>query len=217
MDIRPDVFAYKLDWPKCAKYVGEQEPIWVHVVETSDATALFGTGDETTIDQLLPIARRHDVDRVVVEHGDPDHWEGVPFLRDEMDVEVSVPAGDSARLIEAGIEPDRRLEGGRTYWGIETISAPGHTPDNMAFLYEDVLVAGDTVLGADSVYTVDHDYSGRLGVITPDWNSDDDRMRQSVRDLLAFDFESVLVTHGTSVHEGGHDECERLVSDLDEM
>lgn len=217
MEVRPDVHAYELDWPKCTRYAGEEEPIWVHVVETQDATVLLGTGDETTIDELLPIVRSHDVDEVIVEHGDPDHWEGVPFLREELEVEVACPAGDATRLLEAGIEPDRRLEGGQTYWGIETISAPGHTPDNMAFRYEDVLIAGDTVLGADSVYCVEFDYSGELGVITPDWNTDDEQMRQSVRDLIEYEFEFVLVTHGTSVHEGGHEQVELLVSDLEEM
>lgn len=217
MEVRPDVYAYELPWPKCTEYAGEREPIWVHVVETPAATVLFGTGDETTIDELLPIAKRHGIEEVVVEHGDPDHWEGVPFLRREMDVQISIPARDAERMVEAGIEPDRRLEAGRTYWGIETISAPGHTPGNMAYRYGDVLVAGDTVLGVDSVYTLDYDYRGRFGVITPDWNADDDRMRQSVRDLLECDFECVLVTHGTSVHQDGHAEWEALVADLDEM
>jgi glyoxylase-like metal-dependent hydrolase (beta-lactamase superfamily II) len=217
MEVNPDVYAYELDWPKCTKYAGAQEPLWVHVIETGEASVLFGTGDETTKDELLPIARDHDVDQVVVEHGDPDHWEGVPFLRDELDVQVSIPAGDAERMIEAGIQPDKRLEAGQTYWGIETLAAPGHTPDNMGYLYEDALVAGDIVFGVDSVYTLEYEYSGELGIVTPDWNSDDDAMRQSVRDLAAVDFDCVLVTHGSSVHSGGHEEWEKLVADLDAM
>lgn len=217
MEVQPNVYAYELQWPKCTEYADQQEPLWVHVIETPEATVLFGTGDETTIDQLLPIAKRHGVEEVVVEHGDPDHWEGVPYLRRETDVQVSIPAGDAERMIEAGVKPDRRLEAGQTYWGIDTISAPGHTPDNMAYLYEDVLVAGDTVLGVDSVYTLEYDYRGRLGVITPDWNTDDDRMRQSVMDLLEYDFDCALVTHGTSVHEEAQAEWAGLVADLDEM
>lgn len=218
MEVRPDVYAYELEWPKCTEYADGQEPIWVHVIETPAANILFGTGDETTADELLPIARHHDIDRVVVEHADPDHWEGVPFIREGLDVEVSVPAGDAPRMIEeGGIEPDRRLENGETYWGVETISAPGHTPDNMAYLYEDALIAGDTVFGVDSVYTLESDYRGELGVVTPGWNADDARMRRSVRDLLAWDFESVLVTHGSSVHDNGHEEWEKLVADLDGM
>lgn len=217
MEIRPDVYAYELAWPKCTTYVDEQESLWIHVVESPEGTVLFGSGDETTIEELLPVAKRHDVEHVVVEHGDPDHWEGVPFLRDELDVTVAVPDGDAGRMIEAGIEPDYRLEVGETYLGVETIPAPGHTPDNAAYRYEDALIAGDTVLGADSVYAVEYDYRGRLGVITPDWNSDDAQMRESVRGLLEYDVESVLVTHGTSVHAGGHEQVRRLVADVNEM
>ncbi|MFB6311810.1 MAG: MBL fold metallo-hydrolase, partial [Salinirussus sp.] len=197
MEIKPGIHAYELEWPKCTQYAEEQEPLWVHVVETPEVTVLFGTGDETTKDELIPIAVDHGVDQVVVEHGDPDHWEGAPFLRDELDVEISIPAGDAERMIDAGIEPDRRLESGNTYWGIETIAAPGHTPGDMGYLYRDTLIAGDIVFGVDSVFTLEYDYSGKLGVVTPDWNSDDEAMRQSVRDLVEYDFDVVLVTHGS--------------------
>lgn len=217
MQVRDGIYTYDLDWPKCAEYVGETEPLSVHVVETGEATVLFGAGDETTADELVSIANRHDVDVLVVEHGDPDHYEGVPLLRDALDLTVAVPAGDVKRLTAEGITPDHHLRNGETYLGIRTVSSPGHTPDNMSYRYGDVVVAGDTVLGADSVYAVDYDWQGPLGVITPDWNVDDEKMRQSARDLRTFDCETLLLSHGENVLTGAADALETLAADLDAL
>lgn len=215
MQVADDVYEYKLEWPKCVKYAGSPEALGLVVVESTEATVLFGSGDETTADELIPIARDHDVDVVLVEHGDPDHYEGVPYLREALDVEVAVPVGDAGTLEEEGIRPDRLLDPGEVYWGIETIDAPGHTPGNMAYLYEDTLVAADTVFGRDSVYALEYDWSGPLAVVTSDWNSDDAQMRESAMRLVDYEYDDVLVTHGTSVLGGGKEAVEKLKGDLE--
>lgn len=192
------------------------EPLSVHVVETDEGTVLFGGGSEETADALVEIATDRTVDAVVVEHGDADHYGGVPALRAAVpDLEVAVPAGDASFLEDAGIEVDHPLEPGVSYRGVEPIAAPGHTPDNMAYLYEDVLVAGDTVVGADSEFAAPGDWRGAFAVITPEFNAADERTRRSVAGLLEYDFDTVLVTHGDGVESGGRAEIETLVDDLD--
>lgn len=208
MDIGDGFHAYGLEW----QY---DEPLWVHVAERADATLLFGGGDESAADELADVARDHGVDLVVVEHGDGDHYGGVPALRDALDVEVAVPAGDASFLREAGIEPDRELTDGEDLHGFECISAPGHTPDNMAYLADGTLVAGDTVGGSDSAFAAEGSWSGPLAPMTADFNADDEEARRSVRRLTEYDFDRVLVAHGSSVLEGGHDAVETLVDDLD--
>lgn len=208
MQLRTGVHTFDLEWDY-------DEPLSVHILDTTDSTVLFGAGDESTADDLVDIAREHGVDAVVVEHGDVDHYGGVPALRDALDVPVAVPAGDATFLEDAGIDPDVRLDAGETYRGIETIPAPGHTPDNMAYLYGDVLVAGDTVAGADSMFAAAGDWSGPLAPMTPEYSADDEQARGSIRRLLDYEFDLVLVTHGSNVREDGRRAVETLVADLD--
>lgn len=208
MEIRPTVHAYEVDW----EY---DEPIGIQVVETDEATVLFGAGTADAGDEIADIAADHRVDVVIVEHGDVDHYGGVPVLRRAIDdLEVAVPAGDVAFLEEAGIEADTLLDAGETYWEIETIAAPGHTPDNMAYLYDDVLIAGDTVVGAESPFAADGDWSGPLAVITPDFNHDDDLTSASVSNLADYDFDVVLMSHGENLLEGGRAAVDALLEDL---
>lgn len=209
MQVSPGVVTYDLAWNR-------GEPLAVHVLETDDGTVLFGAGDDHTADELVHIAGKHGVDAVVVEHGDVDHYEGVPALREALgDVEVAVPAGDATYLEDAGIAADRLLDDDDRFYGVLAIAAPGHTPGNMAYLYGGVLVAGDTVAGADSQYAADGDWSGPLAPMTPDYNADDATARESVGRLPEYDFEVVLVTHGTNVTERGQRAVETLVADLD--
>lgn len=210
MEISPTVHTYDLPW----SYGGFNEPLSVHVLETEEATVLFGSGTEDTADDLIEAVGPHDVDVVIVEHGDMDHYGGVPRIREEWDVEVAVPAGDAQFLEEAGIEADRGLDAGETYWGVQTISAPGHTPDNMAYLVDDVLVAGDTVCGSDSPFAAEGEWPGDLAPLFADLNNDDSLTRRSVGNILEVEFEVVLTSHGQNVTENGYSEVETLVESL---
>lgn len=208
MEIRPHVHSYDLEW----EY---DEPLSVHVVDADGETVLFGGGSADTADALATVATDHDVDVVVVEHGDGDHFGGIPALREVVpDIDVAVPAGDATFLEEADIDVDHELAAGETYWGVETIAAPGHTPDNMAYLYGDVLIAGDTVVAASSMFAAERDWSGPLAVITADFNADDEQTKASVSTLLDHEFDTVLVTHGENVETGGKEAVETLVDDL---
>ncbi len=209
MEIQSDVYSYGLEWDY-------DEPLGVHVIETDDGTVLFGAGTEETGDDLADIALEHGVDAVVVEHGDVDHYAGVPALRSAIDdIEVAVPAGDASFLTEAGIDVDRHLDAGERFRGVETIAVPGHTPDNMAYRYDDVLVAGDTVVGAASLFAADDDWTGPLAACTPDFNADDEQTRASISTLADSDFDVVLLTHGENVTEGGREAVETLIADLE--
>jgi hypothetical protein len=45
-------------------------------------------------------------------------------------------------------------------------------------------------------------------------NSDDQLARESVAELLEYDFDTVLATHGSNVYEDGYEEIETLVATL---
>lgn len=206
-DLGNGLHAYGLEW----QY---EEPLWVHVARVDGATMLFGGGDESTADQVVDIAREHGVNTVIVEHGDGDHFGGVPALQEALDIEVAVPAGDASFLREAGITVDRELEAGETEHGIRAIAAPGHTPDNMAYLLDRTLVAGDTVAGSDSAFAAEGQWSGPLAPMTPDFNDDDKLSRESIARLCEYEFDRVLVTHGSSVLQDGRAAVDTLVEEL---
>lgn len=209
MQVKPGVHSFDLEW----EY---DEPLSVHVLDTGLATVLFGGGSAETGDDLTDVAVTHGVDVVVVEHGDEDHYGAVPALRDaHPDLEVAVPRGDASVLEDAGIEVDLALTADERYWGFRTISTPGHTPDNTAYLHEDTLVAGDTVVGSDSIFASPGEWTGPLAVITREYNDDDVATRESVPRLLDHEFDTVLLSHGDNVASGGYEAVETLVEDLD--
>lgn len=209
MRIRKGVHTFSVDW--------EYGDLAVHVVDTGTHTILFGAGagDEST-GQVIELVNDHDVDVVIVEHGDFDHYAGVPPLLEAVDdLQVAVPRGDASVLEENSIEPDHTLEAGKMYFNVTTIAAPGHTPGNMAYLYDDVLVAGDTVVGVDSTFAAEGDYPGAFTAAAPRWNDNDEKARESVENLREFEFEIVLVSHGSNAYENGRDELDALADALD--
>lgn len=211
MDVRDTVHAYDLPW----SWGDVAEPLSVAVVETAEATVLFGTGDDSTVENLLPVARDHDVDVAVAEHGDADHFGGIPALRDELDLTVAIPAGDAHFLDDAGVHYDVQMTAGETYWGVETIGVPGHTPDNMAYRYEDVLLAGDAVCGSDSAFAMDGEWSGALAPLADGFNDDTERTLDSTSVLTDYDVTTVLTAHGQNALESGNEELAKLIEAID--
>lgn len=213
MEINKEVSTFSLSY----EMFDGPNTLSVHVIDTPDATVLFGSGHESTTDEVTQIAADHGVDIVVPEHGDGDHYGGIPALQDTItDLQVAVPAGDADWIRDAGINPDRELHDGDMYWGIEAIAAPGHTPGNMAFRYGDVLIAGDTLVGTDFEPISGDPWSGAFGIVPPSRNTGGDAEAQaSVRKLLDYDFEMALVSHGANVYENAQAEVRTLVEDLD--
>lgn len=213
MEITERVDTFDIPW----SYGGFDEPLSVHVLENDEATVLFGSGTVDTAPDLIDAVADHDIDVVLVEHGDIDHYGGVPALREEWDVEVAVPAGDAQFLEDVDIQVDHRLEGGETYWGVLTVPAPGHTPDNMSYLADNVLIAGDTVCGSNSPFAAEGDWSGPIAPLLPDFNNDDSQTLRSISNLLEVEFDILLTSHGENVLEDGRAAVERLVDELDDI
>lgn len=195
MQLRDGVETFQLRWPEA------DEPLSVHLLETDEATLLFGTGTESTADQLVALLKGRSVAVAVVEHGDPDHYGGAAALREQLGVEVAAPAGDEELLREADVPVDHWLDPSTDYWGVETRTFPGHTPGNMAFRYGDVVVAGDTVVGRDSAFAGADTGTGPLAVIDEAYSADPELARESVRAFARLEADVLLVTHGSNVTE----------------
>jgi glyoxylase-like metal-dependent hydrolase (beta-lactamase superfamily II) len=110
------------------------------------------TGEAVLIDaaneheQLLDLAKRLGVRRVLETHGHWDHIQAIPQMRDA-GYSVGVTAEDAAMLpsYDEVIEHDAVIQVGEVR--LRTIHTPGHTPGSMCFLVEGspILFSGDTL------------------------------------------------------------------------
>jgi glyoxylase-like metal-dependent hydrolase (beta-lactamase superfamily II) len=113
--------------------------------ETGEAVLLDAANEH---EQLLELAQRLGVRRVLETHGHDDHIQAVPAMR-EAGYEVAITAQDAPRLAKVGydvfLEPDTMIQVGRLR--LHTILTPGHTEGSMCFKLEGypVLFSGDTL------------------------------------------------------------------------
>jgi len=145
------------------------------------------------------------VDRVVLTHGDHGHHGGLEHVVEAFDPEIAMPADETKlydHLDELGIdiEPDVAYEDGDLLDGnVRVIQVPGHTEATSALLLEDrkILISGDTLDGADR---------GGLpaGYLLPPpalFNANHADAELNLYNLLGYDFETLLVFHGSHVFE----------------
>ena len=213
---------YRIDVPRPGQSgwkVATDEPVSCHVL-VGDETVLFGTGHGASVDVVLEgLDRLGGVDVVVVEHGDPDHYGGLPSILERYDgVTVAMPAEDAAVLpkVYRRVRADFELTHDQAIAGVRAISVPGHTAGNMAFLDEDrdLLVVGDTVVHADSDIAAPGDWSGAFAPIDPVFSMRDDLARSNLVVLADYAFDAALVTHGPDVLEGAWAAYMALLDDL---
>jgi glyoxylase-like metal-dependent hydrolase (beta-lactamase superfamily II) len=126
-----------------------------------------GPADQQHLDAVAA-AVGPDAEGIVLTHGHPDHAEGAPALADRLGVPVARP------------------EGGSSIGPFDVIATPGHAPDHVSLLYDRLLFAGDTVLGAGSVFVGGDE--GSMGAYL-----------DSLRRLLELDLEAILPGHGPVV------------------
>jgi glyoxylase-like metal-dependent hydrolase (beta-lactamase superfamily II) len=80
---------------------------------------------------------------VALTHDHIDHSEAVPAIRSRF---------AQARLAGARGEVDVALTEGSRFGPLRAIATPGHAPDHVTFIVEDVALTGDAVLGEGSVF-----------------------------------------------------------------
>lgn len=145
------------------------------------------------------------VDRVILTHGDHGHHGGLEHVMDAFSPELVMPADESKlydHLEESGLEyePDVAYEDGDLLDGnVRVIQVPGHTEATSALLLEDrgILISGDALDGADRGGMPE-------GYLLPPpalFNDDHRAAELNLYNLLEYDFDTVLVFHGSHVFE----------------
>ncbi|RQG99485.1 MBL fold metallo-hydrolase [Natrarchaeobius oligotrophus] len=170
---------------------------------------LVDTGFAETTDALFDgiEAIGTEPERLIVTHGDSDHVGGYDAVVEEYDLETWVPEETD---LDSSVEPDKRYGHGDEIGPFEAVHTPGHQPDNYALVDEDaaLLVPGDAVFGADFRGLPE----GYL-VAPPALYSDDvNEAERSMERLLEYEFDAVLVFHGSAVLEGGYDRLDEFVN-----
>jgi glyoxylase-like metal-dependent hydrolase (beta-lactamase superfamily II) len=92
-----------------------------------------GPADDAHLERVVEAAGGA-VEGIVLTHDHPDHSEGAPQLSSQAGVEVQRPRD------------------GQEVGPFRAVATPGHSPDHMALAWGAVVFAGDTVLGAGSVF-----------------------------------------------------------------
>lgn len=179
---------------------------------SGDAVTLVDTGFERTGSELVSTLEENvgGVDRVILTHEGGDHYGGLDHVMDAFDPELYVAADETALLETIDHEPDVRYEHGDVLDGdIEIIQVPGHTPAPSALLLreQNVLISGDTLDGADRRGLP----TGYLLPPPETFNHDHAAAERNLETLLDYEFDTVLVFHGSHVTEDAKAKLERYL------
>lgn len=201
--------------------VSRDEPISCHLID-GDERVLVGTGYALSATELVEAIESAvgDLDGVIVEHGDSDHFGALPKLQERFgSLSIAMPAEDVGSIVRiyADVAVDQTLSDGDFAFGLEAIAVPGHTRGNMSFLDAErkILYVGDTFVGSNSDVALEGDWSGPFAPPAPRYNADHDDALENLSILSAYDFESALLTHGPNVVTGADDAFDRLLADLE--
>lgn len=140
------------------------------------------------------------IDRVILTHGDHGHHGGLDHVMEAFDPELVTPAGESKLYEAIDHEPDVRYEDDELLAGnVRAIRIPGHTEATSALLLEDrgILISGDTLDGADRAGLP-------AGYLLPPpalFNADHEAAELNLYDLLQYEFDTLLVFHGSHVFD----------------
>lgn len=185
---------YKVQFNNVRVYILEDIP--------EGKTTLVDTAFAENSDELVETisAEFGGIDRVILTHGDHGHYGGLDAVMEAFSPKL-IAADNEERLYEAiDHEPDIRFHDGDVLDGnIRVIQVPGHTDATSALLLQDrdILISGDALDGADRAGFPE-------GYLLPPpalFNEDHEAAELNLYDLLQYDFDMVLVFHGSNVFE----------------
>lgn len=174
---------------------------------------LVDTGFERTADTLVSSLKEEfdTIDRVILTHDGGDHYGGLSAVMDAFDPELYAAADETEMLETIDRDPDVLFEHGDALDGnIEIIQVPGHSPCPSALLLRDkgILISGDVLDGADR-------RGLPKGFLLPPpemFNHDHAAAEQNLETLLEYEFDSVLVFHGSHVLDDAKDKLDRYLN-----
>jgi glyoxylase-like metal-dependent hydrolase (beta-lactamase superfamily II) len=153
-----------------------------------------------------------DLKLILITHAHSDHIDNLKkVLHAAGNPEVMLGELDAESLrSQTGVEADMTLNGGDVIdacGGIEALSTPGHSQGNLCFYIreEKLIMAGDTIMV---------DNYGVLIAPPSRYCEDPEIAKQSVKKLLDYDFDKLLLSHGEPILIDAKKRIEDLVKRL---
>src|SRR5258707_3040138 len=141
-------------------------------------------------DEVLSELVRRGVSRILITNR--NHVRAANRVREHTGARSYIHPEDAAYAKAQGAELDGELHAGEGMGALEVIGVSGKSPGEVAFLWPErkVLIVGDAVIGNPP---------GHLGLLREKVMDDPPRLRCSVQQLLALDFDTILVGDGESI------------------
>ncbi|HXR36847.1 MAG TPA: MBL fold metallo-hydrolase [Candidatus Binataceae bacterium] len=156
---------------------------------------------EPDAEALAEIARR-GVARIIVTNR--NHVRAANRVRAATGARTAIHPDDAAYARSQGAEVDDELHTGDTIGPLIVVAMPGKSPGEVALHWPQrrILIVGDAVIGNPP---------GSCGLLKEQVMDDPPRLRSSVRDLLALNFDTLLVGDGAPILGGAGSRLRELV------
>jgi glyoxylase-like metal-dependent hydrolase (beta-lactamase superfamily II) len=153
-------------------------------------------------DEVLSELAKQGVSRILITNR--NHVRAANRIRERTGARSYIHPDDAAYAKAQGASLDGELHTGEKIGALEVIGASGKSPGEVAFLWPErrCLIVGDAVVG---------DPPGHLKLLREKVMDDPPRLRRSIQQLLALDFDSILVGDGVSVIGGAKDRLKELI------
>jgi glyoxylase-like metal-dependent hydrolase (beta-lactamase superfamily II) len=134
-----------------------------------------------------------------------NHVRAANLVRERSGARVAIHPADAAHARSQGALVDDELQVGGRIGPLAVIAVPGKSPGEVALHWPErrILIVGDAVIGNPP---------GRCGLLREQVMDDPARLRESVRNLLAVDFDTLLVGDGVSILNGARERLRELVA-----
>ncbi|MGC1192229.1 MAG: MBL fold metallo-hydrolase [Candidatus Binatus sp.] len=154
-------------------------------------------------DQVLGELVRLGVSRILITNR--NHVRAANKIRERTGARAYIHPDDAAYAKGQGAVLDGELREGEKIGALEVIGVSGKSPGEVALLWPDrnALIVGDAVIGNPP---------GQLSLLRERVMDDPARLRRSVAQLLALDFDTILVGDGVSVIGGAKQRLRELVA-----
>ncbi|MGA7763903.1 MAG: MBL fold metallo-hydrolase [Candidatus Binataceae bacterium] len=134
-----------------------------------------------------------------------NHVRAANLVRERAGARVAIHPADAAYARSQGAVIDDELRVGERVGPLSVVAVPGKSPGEVALHWPErkILIVGDAVIGNPP---------GRCGLLREQVMDDPARLRESVRSLLAIDFDTLFVGDGVSILSGAKDRLRELVA-----
>ena len=145
---------------------------------------------------------RHGVARILLTNR--NHSRAANKVRARTGARTAIHPADAPHARSQGAELDDELRVGQKVGPWVVVGAPGKSPGEIALHWPErkILIVGDSVIGNPP---------GRCGLLPDKVMDDPPRLRESVRGLLALDFDTLLVGDGVPILQNAKERLKALV------